>query len=163
MVRLGVVGSHLGGTAETRGTDTVCAWASGRAVSSRWLTFAPAVFSWEPEPTASHLRFPWPPAADWGSCHWVLCLKSVHTGNVKIMRRTLLSPDSNESRTKDGGRWDQGGVALSSVPAPCLPACLLWCWLSCRPASLHSARVLPPSTTCCAALDLVKIFRRLPA
>lgn len=44
---------------ETRSTDTVCAWAAERAVSSRWLTFALAVFSWEPEPTASHLRFPW--------------------------------------------------------------------------------------------------------
>lgn len=147
-----------------RCTDTVCAWASGRAVSSRWLTFAPAVFSWEPEPTASHLRFPWPPATGWGSCHWVHCLKSVRTGNVKIMRRTLLSPNSNESRTKDGGRWDQGGVALSSVPAPCLPAC---CGVGSpgRPASLHSAKVLPPSpsTTCCAALDLVKIFWRLLA
>lgn len=44
---------------------------------------------------------------------------------------------------------------LSSVSAPCLPAC---CGAGSpgRPASLHSARVLPPSTTCCAALDLVR-------
>lgn len=110
-----------------------------------WLPFALAVFSWEPEPTASHLRFPWPPAAGWGSCHWVHCLKSVRIGNVKIMRRTLLSPNSDECRTKDGGRWARGGVALSSLlylPPACLPAVVVALLADLLP--VHSARVRPP-------------------
>lgn len=130
-------------------SETVCARAAEGAVGSHWLTCALAVFSGEPEPTVSHLRFLWPPAAHWGSCsHRVHCFKSVGTGDVKILRQALLSPNSHESRTKG---WRQMGSGrggsslllylhprLLALASTLLPGCVVMALLG-RPGSSPSA------------------------
>lgn len=156
-------------------SDTVCARAAEGAVGSHWLTCALAVFSGEPEPTVSHLRFLWPPAAHWGSCsHWVHCFKSVGTGDVKILRQALLSPNSHESRTKG---WRQMGSGrggsslllylhprLLTLASTLLPGCVVMLWLSLADLGPRPLLVCALSTTCCAAPGPgPKVFWRPPA
>lgn len=112
MVRLGVVNRHLGRDcrrpqASRSISDTVlCA---ERTVSLHWLTYALAVFSWEPESTVSHLRFLWPPTAGGGGggsfSHWVCCFRTVGSGDFKIMWRTHKIMKAGR---KNGDRWAQG-------------------------------------------------------